>query len=215
VVEDQRTDGQIFNLTARYKMATAFPSLQGCNLCKQIDLMAMGECQSNVKDWEMRFKKAWQTHCYEVHGIEKWNPSKTSHTGNGAHQGQWAFTLTKSPTDELTVEDMIKAVKKVLAQQSNPVKYFAWYLEYTDEATQKHPHIHGMYEREGGGRIEAKHWRRAWKIWGEGKKGKKMGAGFRGGYHRPTRHEERYATYIAKQKGIHDSCLPPVENLIS
>lgn len=191
-------------------MTTVFPPLQGCNLCKQIDLMAMGECQSNSKDWEKRFKKAWQTHCYEVHGIDKWNPSKTKHTGNGTHQGQWAFTFTKSPSDDLTVDDMINAVRKVLAQKSNPVKYFAWYLEYKDMAAKTHPHIHGMYECEGGGRIEAKHFKRAWKIWDEKVK---MGDGFRGGYHRPVAAEENYAVYIRKQMGEHDSCLPPVENL--
>jgi len=128
-----------------------------------------------------------------------------SHIGNGAPQGKFAFTLTKSPTDELSEMDMIKAVKKVMAQKSCPVKYYAWYLEYGNEETKTHPHIHGMYETFSQGRIEKKHWVRAWNIWDEGTK---QGAGFRGGYHRPVKLEENYSQYIRKGNGVHDSCLP-------
>lgn len=117
----------------------------------------------------------------------------TTHTGNGAYQGPYAFTLTKSPADGLTEEDMITAVKKLMKQKSCPVKKYAWYLEYGDEATKQHPHIHGMYETHTGGRVESKHFKRAWSIWNPTQT---MGAGFRGGYHRPVRAEEAYTDYI-------------------
>jgi len=125
-----------------------------------------------------------------------------THVGNGKHNGAWAFTLTKAPTDSLTVGDMIAAVKKVLNQKSCPVKKYAWYLEYKGydaEGLPAHPHIHGMYETVSGGRIESKHWKRAWKIWEETKC---LGAGFRGGYHKPVADETAYTDYIAKDGGI-------------
>lgn len=128
-----------------------------------------------------------------------------SHVGNGAPQGRFAFTLTASPSDNLTKEDMIKAVRKLMAQKSCPVKYYAWYLEYGDLEEQTHPHIHGLYETNSGGRIEAKHFKRAWKIWDEKVR---MGAGFRGGYHRPVRDNEAYSDYIKKYDLEHDSYLP-------
>ena len=121
-------------------------------------------------------------------------PTKT-HTGNGTFQGAFAFTLTKSPGDNLTEDDMIKAVMKVMGQKSNPVKRFVWYIEYGDEEIRDHPHIHGMYETNDGGRVEAKHWKRAWPVWNEKLR---LGAGFRGGYHRPVRVEESYLQYVAK-----------------
>jgi len=121
-------------------------------------------------------------------------PKKT-HKGNGAPSGAFAFTLTKSPDDDLTEEDMIKAVTKVMNQKSCPTIRFVWYIEYGDVETRTHPHIHGMYETESGGRIEAKHWKRAWMIWDEKKL---MGFGFRGGYHRPVRSEENYVDYVQK-----------------
>lgn len=91
---------------------------------------------------------------------------------------------------------------KVMGQKSCPLKAFAWYLEYGEPATKTHPHIHGMYETESGGRIERKHFKRAWAIWDETIR---MGAGFRGGYHRPVRHNEHYSDYIQKQNGTGDS----------
>lgn len=117
----------------------------------------------------------------------------TTHIGNGTHIGPFAFTLTKSPADGLTEDDMIKAVKKLMKQKSCPVTKYAWYLEYGDEATKQHPHIHGMYETHTGGRIESKHFKRAWSVWDPKLP---MGAGHRGGYHRPVRAEEAYTNYI-------------------
>ena len=123
-----------------------------------------------------------------------------THSGNGTHKGAWAFTLTKSPDDDLTEEDMVKAVRKLMAQQSCPVEKYAWYLEHKDEGT--HPHIHGMYQTSTGGKIETKHFKRAWSIWDPTIR---MGAGFRGGYHRPVRSDEKYSAYIAKDGGVGDS----------
>ena len=127
------------------------------------------------------------------------------HCGNGTYSGAFAFTLTKSPKDSLTVSDMIAAVKKVLNQKSCIVKKYSWFLEYKgkDEAgLPAHPHIHGMYETVTGGRIEAKHFKRAWPVWDEKIK---LGAGFRGGYHRPIKSDEAYSEYIAKDGGIGES----------
>lgn len=138
-------------------------------------------------------------HNHEFHGCPL---SVNTHQGNGVYQGQFAFTLTKSPDDPYTEFDMIKAVRKVMSQKSCPVKKYAWYLEYGDNELKTHPHIHGMYETETQGRIEAKHWRRAWKIWDEKTK---MGRGFRGGYHRPVRSEEGYADYIKKDAGKNET----------
>lgn len=131
-----------------------------------------------------------------------------THKGNGAYQGAFAFTLTKSPKDDLSVGDMLKAVRKVMSQKSCPVTKYAWYYEDKGRDSNDdpiHPHIHGMYETETGGRIERKHWKRAWAIWGEGDPTLRMGAGFRGGYHREVRSDERYEQYIKKDDGMTES----------
>jgi hypothetical protein len=135
-------------------------------------------------------------HRKDDHGIQP----TTTHKGNGAHIGAFAFTLTKSPNDDLTEADLLKAVRKVMNQQSKTPTKFVWYLEYGDNDAKTHSHIHGMYETVDGGRIEAKHWKRAWPIWDEKNR---MGSGFRGGYHRPVRSEENYSDYIKKCGGIH------------
>lgn len=126
-------------------------------------------------------------------------------TGNGRYNGPFAFTLTKSPKDNITVADMLKAVRKIMSQQSNPVIRYAW--NYEDKGRDErgdpiHPHIHGMYETASGGRVEAKHFKRAWNVWDENTP---MGAGFRGGYHRPVRDNEKYEDYISKQGGMSES----------
>lgn len=135
---------------------------------------------------------------------KKYAKSRT-HVGNGKYQGCWAFTLTKSPKDPYSVGDMLTAVRKVMSQKSCPVKRYAWY--YEDKGKDEwgapiHPHIHGMYETDNGGRIERKHFKRAWPIWDETKP---MGAGFQGGYHRPVKAEEGYKDYIKKDCGMHES----------
>jgi len=159
-----------------------------CPTCRDLDSDMMG-----LKDhlWPKHNARILR-HCQQEHGYEV---TKT-HTGNGTYKGAFAFTLTKSRSDVLSVNDMIAAAKKILNQKSNPTKRFAWYLEFKEDDT--HPHIHGMYETESGGRIESKHFKRAWPIWDPTQK---MGAGFRGGYHRPVRHDEAYDNYIAKDGG--------------
>ena len=95
-----------------------------------------------------------------------------AHSGNGKHNGLWAFTLTKSPKDTETVGDMLAAVRKVMQQKSCPVVEYAWYYEdkgRDENGDPIHPHIHGLYETETGGRIERKHWKRAWPLWDENK----------------------------------------------
>lgn len=137
---------------------------------------------------------------------KKYAKSRT-HRGNGKHQGAWAFTLTKSPSDPYSIGDMLIAVRKVMSQKSDPVKSYAWYYEdkgKDENGDPIHPHIHGMYETEDGGRIERKHFKRAWPIWDENKP---CGAGFRGGYHRPVKVEEAYSDYIKKDAGMHESKL--------
>lgn len=153
--------------------------------------------------FEKELERYYQEHLVSHHGYPP-RPS-SSHEGNGKYLGAWAFTLTKSPDDDLTEEDMIKAVHKVMNQKSIPTKKFAWYLEYGDEDAKTHPHIHGMYETENGGMIETKHWKRAWPIWNPKQK---LGKGFRGGYHRPVEVDECYDDYIRKQdiKGERFNC---------
>lgn len=128
-----------------------------------------------------------------------------THVGNGKPSGPFAFTLTKSDKDPLTVGDMLTSVRKVMSQKSCPVIKYAWYYEDKGRDANGdaiHPHIHGLYETETGGRIERKHWKRAWSIWDETKP---MGSGFRGGYHRPVKHNEAYADYMAKDGGMSES----------
>jgi len=153
---------------------------------------------------------AWNDLLEEARALDAWilhskKHSKKPHTGNGAPQGAFAFTLTKSPTDALSVGDMLTAVRKVMNQKSNPVVKYAWYYEEKgrdDNGDPIHPHIHGMYETATGGRIEAKHWKRSWEVWDEKKP---QGTGFRGGYHRPIKHGEAYADYIKKDGGMNES----------
>lgn len=184
----------------------------GCNdRCWQHCEFALQE-QSQQKALFQGGKPSWQIdelfkaslermleHAIEFHNAPD---TRCKTTPNGKYKGRFAFTLTMSPSDGLTEDDMIYACKKIMEQKSQPVKKFAWYLEYKDEETKSHPHIHGMYETETGRRIERKHWQRQWKIWDETKP---LGQGFRGGYHRPVRHDEAYNDYISKQAGISES----------
>jgi len=187
------------------------PSCAEFSSCKQREPQ-FPDCISIVRkrdidmDWKVWFYNDYQPEFY------KWKThrcvdKKKTHKGNGAPTGAFAFTLTKSPTDNLTEDDMVKAVKKIMSQKSCLVKKYAWYLEHKEGG--KHPHIHGMYETESGGRIECKHFARAWPIWGEAEAKRdpklRFGSGFRGGYHRPVRSDEAYSAYIAKDGGLSDS----------
>lgn len=180
-----------------------------CSRCCGADL----EHHESMKAWAASgdFKppalifKNWLLHLRDHHGWEGSakslgiHPKGEQRSGNGAPKGAFAFTLTKSPADDLTEQDMIDAVRKIMKQKSCPVRRYAWYLEYGDKENKTHPHIHGMYETESGGVIEKKHWTRAWKIWDPTTR---LGAGFRGGYHRPVRSEENYSDYIKKDMGL-------------
>lgn len=139
--------------------------------------------------------------------IDDWNAHRLTDTcsyyrkpkqGNGTYSGVWAFTLTMSPEDALGKPELLRAARKIMAQKSCPTIRYAWHYEDkgVDAAGRPiHPHIHGLYETANGGRIEAKHFKRAWKIWDESIR---MGRGFRGGYHRPVLAEESYKKYIAE-----------------
>lgn len=140
--------------------------------------------------------KMMDLHLRKEHGMR----TNLHNEGNGTHNGMFAFTLTSSPTDGYSEVDLLSAVEKIMNQKSCPVKKYSWYLEYKENKT--HPHIHGIYETESGGRIESKHFKRAWPIWDEKQR---LGAGHRGGYHSPVIHDDSYRDYISKDSGIHKS----------
>lgn len=123
------------------------------------------------------------------------SPSKKSHVGNGTPAGWFAGTLTKTPTDSITEDDMCQAIEKIMKQQTCPVDKYAWYLEYTEK---KVPHIHFVYITNTGGRIHAKVFKRYWKQWDEKRR---LGKGHQGGYHAPVRSDTAYLEYIAKDSG--------------
>lgn len=163
-----------------------------CQVCRDMDkaMVAVSFDESRLRE----LNKKWLKHMSLYHrGVS------TFHSGNGAPKGAFAFTLTKAPTDDLSEEDMVTAVRKLMAQRSCPVKKYAWYLEYGDNVTKEHPHIHGMYETESGGRIERKHFKRVWPIWDESQR---FGRGHRGGYHDIARNEKGYSEYIKEDYGL-------------
>lgn len=182
----------------------------GCEVCaKCVDILCISTfskqhqladlLEVSVVDAVKQLTAFYEDHINMVHKKPK------HHIGNGKPQGAFAFTLTKSPKDPLTVGDMLCAVRKVMSQKSCPVKRYAWYYEdkgRDEHGDAIHPHIHGMYETESGHQIEAKHWKRAWDIWNPKKP---LGSGFVGGYHRPVRSEEAYSDYIKKDGGMSES----------
>lgn len=142
------------------------------------------------QEFEREWKKAmivWRERCPALKPAPR--------TGNGKPKGIFAGTLNMAPTDSLNEEDMITAIKKVMAQKTVPVKRHAWYVEYTENGL---PHIHFIYETESQGRIHAKIFRRYWKIWDETIK---CGRGHRGGYHKAVEGETAYTEYINKDGG--------------
>lgn len=160
-----------------------------CERCTELMMRLVRTCHDNDRD------------VLEAHILTH----KKVRVGNGAPSGAFAFTLTKSDKDPLTVGDMLTAVRKIMRQKSCPVVKYAWYYEEKgrdENGDPIHPHIHGMYETESGGRIESKHWKRAWDIWDPSKP---MGKGFRGGYHRPVKSDEAYSDYIKKDGGMSES----------
>lgn len=182
----------------RKVIADRMPKRVGCDVCFQLfhKYYTLGHLLTpeQIESWNALVER----HDRESH------PRQGQHVGNGRYSGPFAFTLTKSPKDALSVGDMLIAVRKIMRQTSCPVVKYAWYYEEKgrDEHGEPiHPHIHGMYETATGGRIERKHWSRAWKIWDESKP---LDGGFRGGYHRPVRNGEGYSNYIKKDGGMHE-----------
>lgn len=153
-----------------------------------------------VYAWYVPYK--YMEACEHVIAYHAEHHKKTTHKGNGKYLGPFAFTLTKSPKDKNTVADMLQAIRKIINQKSQPLVRWAWYYEdkgrdeYGDAI---HPHIHGMYETANGRRLEIKHFKRAWDLWDENMP---LGAGFKGGYHRPVKSEEKYDDYIKKDGGM-------------
>jgi len=164
---------------------------------------------SSMQVWDdetvRSYVKHLDTDCVNAHLRVQKKPKH--HTGNGTYRGAFAFTITKGPNDALTVGDMLKAARKLMAQTSCPVVKYAWFYEDKGRDANGdpiHPHIHGMYETVTGGRIEAKHFKRAWSIWDESPKAR-LGSGFRGGYHAAVKSEESYKDYIKKDGGMGES----------
>lgn len=125
-------------------------------------------------------------------------PKPGSHEGNGKPKGLFAFTLTFSPTDGKNVEDLKHAAEMILNQKTCPVKRYMWYLETKENG--QHPHIHGIYETDTGGQIYTKVFKRYWSIWDPKTK---LGAGFRGGYHKSVDFSIAYGEYLSKDGGEH------------
>lgn len=175
--------------------------LRDCERCDHLlSVLCGGPCVTAASlQTKLRYTDEWNAHLKAKHS------QKNERRGNGTPSGAFAFTITKSPKDPYTVGDMLAAVRKVMTQKSCPVIKYAWYYEEKgrdENGDPIHPHIHGMYETASSGRIERKHFKRAWAIWDENKP---LGAGFRGGYHRPVRSEEGYSDYIRKDGGMSES----------
>jgi len=163
-------------------------------------LVSLWEMKANNpyerKEADRLFNMICYSKCDTEHTVDVRN-SKNSHSGNGVHQGLFAGTLTMSPDDKYNEEDMVGAIRKIFAQQTVPVKKWAWYREYTKNGT---PHIHFVYETESGGRIHKKIFQRYWKLWDEPRNQTGRG-GFPGGFHSPVKSPTAYIEYISKDGG--------------
>jgi len=124
------------------------------------------------------------------------NTPKKHHEGNGKPKGLFAGTLTMGTQNPESEETMVNAIKKIMGQQTCPVKKYKWYVEYTERGL---PHVHFMYETHQGGRIHAKIFMRYWKLWNEKLR---HGKGFQGGYHKEVLSELAYDEYISKDGGL-------------
>lgn len=171
------------------------PKCEACEKQKQILWMLEDAGWHRHKELEKAMDEYVRTKCDNgIHTlVEK---IKKKSVGNGKPKGQFAGTLTKSTTDEVTLEDMETAIRKIMSQKTCPVKRYAWYVEFTKSDV---PHIHFIYETESGGRIHQKVFKRYWKSWDESVR---QGAGFRGGYHKTVDSEVAYTEYIAKDANI-------------
>ena len=165
-----------------------------CLLIKQSMFANCGNAWTDQKGWKTAMD-LFIRHDPETHITA---PAKTTHTGNGTHQGWFAGTLTMSPDDGKTEDDMVIAIEKIMKQQTCPVDKYAWYVEYTKAGL---AHIHFIYITPGGTRIHKKVFQRYW-MWEEPRNNVK-GAGFRGGYHKPVDSLVAYKEYISKDSGKH------------
>lgn len=184
-------------------------AITNCTKCVEYDLLMLECCGSSWADykeydkWYMRWKNHY---LYEDAVGYKDDPPHTalpkphSHEGNGKPKGLFAFSLTASPKDGKNKYDFTHAVEMIMNQKTCPVKRYSWYLETKDNDT--HPHIHGIYETDSGGQIYTKVFKRYWSIW-DPKPDKKLGDGFRGGYHKPVDFAVAYKEYISKDEGEH------------
>lgn len=120
------------------------------------------------------------------------------HVGNGRHKGSFAGTLTMSWDWNENEDTMVSAIKRILYQDTCPVKRFKWNLEYCKDGK---PHIHFLYETVSGGRIHTRIFKRYWPYWSEKKQDMEEGKRFKGGYHQPCAAEEAYTKYITKDNG--------------
>ena len=108
----------------------------------------------------------------------------------------YAFTLTQSPADGYTREDMVAAVEKLFeigltnAPSERSVS-FCYAMEHPDTNF----HIHGYYSTASGRRIAGQFFKRAWRIWDETMP---LGKGHRGGYHKKVGDSSAYLEYCRK-----------------
>ena len=163
----------------------------GCATCNRVEYHAQQNLFFECKNHGVSYTPA---------------PKKKHHEGNGKPKGIFAGTLTMGTTTPENEETMVTAIKKIMSQQTCPVKKYKWYVEYTERGL---PHVHFVYETEQGGRIHAKIFMRYWKLWDEKER---HGKGFQGGYHKEVLSETAYEEYISKDGGRSGSS--PVENEI-
>lgn len=166
-----------------------------CPTCRDIEFGLMNLCLRTDFEGRRLYEKAvdWYIrHDPETHVTLD---PKTTHSGNGTHQGWFAGTLTQSVDDDTTEDDMVRAMEKIFSQKTCSVDKYAWYVEYTKKQT---PHIHFIYITTTGGRIHAKVFKRYWKQWDEKRR---LGKGHQGGYHCPVYSDVAYREYISKDGG--------------
>ena len=167
-----------------------------CEGCKWHEKMCYALISGNSvgyqydKQWALLWKE-YEKRC------PKYASQKKKPEGNGKHKGVFTGTLTMSPNDPYNEEDMVTAIKKIMAQQTCEVKRYKWNIEKTAIGVS---HCHFMYECVAQGRIHAKVFARYWKLWKEPYP-RKAGVGFAGGYHEPVKSEIAYKEYIEKDGG--------------
>lgn len=196
---DRWTDGQtIFSGIGRMDGLPARILGLHCPKCRYIEEGLYNSAQDDSYYGRQEWKKYVDLslrHNPDTH--EERELKKFSHEGNGAPSGIFAGTLTKAPDWKETEDDMIRAMHKIMEQNTCPVEKYAWYLEYTQNGL---PHIHFIYQTVSRGRIHQKVFKRYWKQWNEANR---IGVGHIGGYHKHVASEIAYQEYIAKDGGVH------------